>query len=503
MIIEIIETIDTVLEVMESVTVLEIADFDTGVGCVPLSVVEAKGDLIVGTAAGQVVRFAAGSAGQSVIYDPTTTSGLGYGSAGQAANATMTNKSGGAANAGDVLIFSSEYDSAFISTTIESDLRVCGVAGEYIDDDGEGAVNSVPGIICAVNCDSGAVSRGDWLISSSTEFKAKSGGILKPSGAFAIALSAKDAGAAGQVQAMMVQGFTRGVSGTSGWAVGGNAGSGGVTNSEKFTIAAGTWATIAGAALPTGTYGAGGIGRDTTAGYSLGGYQSGYVATAYKLTYTIDTTAACATANLSLARAYPTAGGLNGQLKGYVGGGTDVTVRQTSEVLTFATEITAAISNLPSARYFTVGVSDGVHGYVLGGFDGAAHTGICSRITFSTDAVADHNDGDVTASQLYTSINFQAVAGYLASKAGAAVPSHKIVFATGISAAVSSTLPADQGHAFGVSDGLSLGWICGDDASPYTAGTSFNQTTETYAVDADAALAYGKNQGAYFNNGSY
>jgi hypothetical protein len=57
------ETVNNVSTIEQVSTILQIADFDTGIGKIPLSIVEAAGDLIQGTAAGTVARLAAGAAG--------------------------------------------------------------------------------------------------------------------------------------------------------------------------------------------------------------------------------------------------------------------------------------------------------------------------------------------------------------------------------------------------------------------------------------------------------
>lgn len=84
----------------------------------------------------------------------------------------------------------------------------------------------------------------------------------------------------------------------------------------------------------------------------------GYVASAYKITYSNDTEAAQGSANISSARANLT-GTSAGSVKGYFAGGETNTVVQqvTTDKITYATSTTAAQAsvNLTSARYNLVG----------------------------------------------------------------------------------------------------------------------------------------------------
>jgi hypothetical protein len=56
------ETVNSVVEVEVLITILEIADFDTGVGKIPLSLIEQEGDLLIGIAAAQADNLAPGDA---------------------------------------------------------------------------------------------------------------------------------------------------------------------------------------------------------------------------------------------------------------------------------------------------------------------------------------------------------------------------------------------------------------------------------------------------------
>lgn len=70
------QTISNAVEVEKKVANCVIAPFDTGVGCIPLSTVTAKGSLIVATGSGAVTELVKGTNGDVVTYDDTQTGGL-------------------------------------------------------------------------------------------------------------------------------------------------------------------------------------------------------------------------------------------------------------------------------------------------------------------------------------------------------------------------------------------------------------------------------------------
>jgi len=72
----IIEYSNDILEAKEKEITVNIADFDTGVGAVPLSVIEAKGDIIVGTDDDQIVNLTVGTDGHVLTVDSTEESGV-------------------------------------------------------------------------------------------------------------------------------------------------------------------------------------------------------------------------------------------------------------------------------------------------------------------------------------------------------------------------------------------------------------------------------------------
>jgi hypothetical protein len=253
--------------------------------------------------------------------------------------------------------------------------------------------------------------------------------------------------------------------------------------------------------MPTATYINAGIGYGTVAGYSIAGSQATIVVTAYKMPFATETMATQSSANLPVALSNHKSG-FNGASKGYVMGGYSGSASTATHRLLFSTDTTTALAGtLSLARYLTPGVSDGVTAYAQGGSTGSL-TGVSDKVVFTTDTVSDNNSGDVTA-EVYNGLSFPADNGYLATRSGASNQSKKIGLATGVSANVTSTLLAEQYLAATVCDGNGLGWISGDDATPYSVSHKFTKATETYSSDAGAVLSFGKHYAAYFNNGAY
>lgn len=80
MILTIIEYSKDVVNTIEKQIQVYIADFDTGIGAIPLNTISAKGGLVVGTAASQVQMLPVGTNGESLIADSAETGGMRWGS---------------------------------------------------------------------------------------------------------------------------------------------------------------------------------------------------------------------------------------------------------------------------------------------------------------------------------------------------------------------------------------------------------------------------------------
>ncbi len=436
---------------------------------------------------------------QTLVSDLTLLKKWKLGASGAAGGGfiTLTNKDTGAnAAVASVVVAELGYDDAFKGTAIPQDLSVVGVTAEAININASGkvAIAALTDVLVKGN-----VSRGEWLVTSDTKWRAKSAGFSKPlHGSIGYAMKEYTGGGNGQVMAVvMPDPYHLSAAGTA-WALGGVT-TVAQTNGQKFTVASATWASVVNAALTTATYTQAGLGYGTTWGYSIGGFTTVAVITAYKMPFATETTATQSSANLPATR-YSLGSGFNAADRGYVVGGNNAGARTEVYKLTFATDaMSAALGTaLSAAREFPEGVSNGTYAYAQGG----TGSGVSDLITVATDTVSDNNSGDVTADE-YSAISFAADNGYMAEKSGATSNSKKIGLATGVSANVTSTLPADQFGAASVCDGNGLGWYSGDDASPYSVSHKFTKATETYAADAGAVMAFGKYRAASFNNGAY
>jgi hypothetical protein len=182
---------------------LTVYPFDTGIRGIQSSLIQAKGDLIVGLSAGSAGRLPVGAAGQSLTPDSGETSGLKWVAGAGSSVSTLTNKSGVQLNPGDVVILHATEDRSVNRTTVWCDMAVCGVVQEAIANDASGAVATFAGHIVVVNCDATAVVKGDYLVTSTTAGKATSNSTIFRASAFAKALTAKGTGV-GTVYAMLL-----------------------------------------------------------------------------------------------------------------------------------------------------------------------------------------------------------------------------------------------------------------------------------------------------------
>ena len=193
---------------------------------------------------------------------------------------------------------------------------------------------------------------------------------------------------------------------TKGYFAGGDTagGAGAVATADKLTYAGDTTAAQTTANLSQARYDLAGCSGDSTKGYFAGGDTAGgaYVSTADKLIYSTDTTAAQGSANLSQAR-YGPAGISQGTTKGYFAGGGEGGLGlavATADKLTYSTDITAAqtTANLSVARHSSAGISQGTtKGYFAGGFTGSStRTVVADKLTYSTDTTAAQTSANLS-----------------------------------------------------------------------------------------------------------
>jgi hypothetical protein len=479
-------------EVVKTVTVINIAPFDSAAGAVLLSSFQAKGDIISASAAETIATLHAGADGEVLTLDSTAAGGLKWAAGSGSTVQEFTNKDAASLAAGDVVILNSDYDIAVSKTNIASDLRVVGVAAQTVAADDLGNINTLAGVKCLVNCDTGAISRGQFLVSSATSGQAKSGGYFNTPATFAIALTEKAAGSAGQVTCLLIPNIPFVIKGTTAWAAGGDNASSELTNTQQFVMAAAAWSTIAGAAL---TVGRGtsplGIGDTNISGIVIGGMVSATSNNlAYKLTYASPTFAADSGMNMASGMSYLHSGA-NSPLKGYRATGYTGAWVLTCDKFIFAGDTRSALSSYVGVANYHITVSDGVTIYSI------RTTGY--KITVSSDTVAANTGSNNAISLRAPSMSFPGTAGYGVDS----TTCYKLDFSSGNYSTLGSS-PASAHDAGGcVTDGLNYGWACGKAATPYSASDKFTKSAETWAVDGTAVLNPGKSGAALFNNGAY
>lgn len=104
----------------------------------------------------------------------------------QSGTSRLTNKSGGTVYRYSVVVVDTSNDLAFTTTTTERAPTACGIAYADISNNQRGAI-ALPGQVLTVSV-VGTVTRGDYLITSTTAGSAKSGGTSDATNAFGIAL---------------------------------------------------------------------------------------------------------------------------------------------------------------------------------------------------------------------------------------------------------------------------------------------------------------------------
>ena len=167
---------------------------------IPEGTFTAEGQIIVGLGSGTYAVLSAPSAsGLRLVSDLLVSGKIKWAAGGDVELLSLTNKSGGDLDLGAVVVQDTGNDSALDTTTTEG-ADVIGVLAEGILNDASGNVSQIGAQTVLVQ---GNVSRGDYLISSTTAGRAKSNG-ADPTGAFGVALTAYAGGGAGSVTAALL-----------------------------------------------------------------------------------------------------------------------------------------------------------------------------------------------------------------------------------------------------------------------------------------------------------
>jgi len=236
---------------------------------------------------------------------------------------------------------------------------------------------------------------------------------------------------------------------------------------DKLTYSTETTASQTTANLSTvRVYPGGGVSEGSSKGFFCGGYSAvgSYVATADKITYSGDSTAATTTANLTSSRLASAGVSFPGNKAYCCGGSTGANAQVTTDKLTFSSDTTAAATtaNLSSwsGREKMAGISEGSSkGYVLGG----EFIGTADKITFSSDTTAACTTADLTHRRYGPAGISQVNAGYISGgvdqpfgEPGFTSDTDKLVFSSDTtSACTTASLGIGTAYTAGVSD---VGW---------------------------------------------
>ncbi len=255
-------------------------------------------------------------------------------------------------------------------------------------------------------------------------------------------------------------------------------------------------------------------------GYSLGGQSSTTnFATAERITYSNDTTAAQTTANLSVAKQSATGcseGNTKGfTLGGYVAGSSAYTT--TTEKTFYSSDVTttATSANSSIARGYQCSVSTyNNKGYICGGFTGAGvPITTVDFLYFANEVAASQTTAALTAARAgVSSLSLPNVKGYIlgGSSGGGTVffsTAEKITYSTdALAAQTSANLSLARSTAAGLSECSTKGYVAGGStASPGAVGSTTDKltfSTDTTAAQTTANLSSARSDMAYPSQGS-
>jgi len=278
--------------------------------------------------------------------------------------------------------------------------------------------------------------------------------------------------------------------------------SGGVTPTlvaiaDRTTYSSETTAAVAGANLSQARTYLAAVGN-ADKGFFLSGNSPAYpttVATADRTTYSSETTAAVAGANLSQGRASPRSSG-NADKGFSFGGETGLgTVVATADRTTYASETTAAVSgaNLSQAR-FTNGSSGNVDkGFITGGSSGGpTYPGLTTTdiIRYSTETTAAVSGANISQGRTLAGSSGNAdkgfsLGGYVGPTAVASAVADRVTYASETTAAVvGANLSQARWNTYSAGND-SKGFTCGGETPTIVATAD----RTTYSSETTAAVA--------------
>ena len=412
----------------------------------------------------------------------------------------LWNNSGATVQAGDVLILDPNIDNGFSTSTSLNDLRAFAIAKATIAAGALGEIACVPGQVAVVNCTSGAVRRGEWLVQSGTKGKAQGAGFWKTRAAFAIALTSKTAGANGQVSALLVQSFQIAIPGTASYSILGVAIATTTitTDVQKMTFNTGIWTgcpssqALTARSIPIGGSLVGVRGY-MAGGGDASGAPAGKLTTVDKVDYSTEVRAGAVA--LGAGQGW-TGSNASSDIKMYLVGGMDNSANPINKVQKYDFASEASVQGtMTNTRARLALASDGVLIFTCGAYT-TAWLSESYKLTCATDVVATNTAGNPATVGGFGGMAFRASAGYFASNLSSG-GSCKIPFATGV-----NTITNDPGIGLtylgsGASDGVKVGA-----AASGSSAALFDPTTETYTV-SPYQLTPNKDRAGNMNGGDY
>ena len=273
-----------------------------------------------------------------------------------------------------------------------------------------------------------------------------------------------------------------------------------VATADKLTYSTDTTAAQTTANLSQIKSNLAGVSDGTTKGYFAGGSNAGgFVATADKITYSNDTTVSQTTANLSQARSG--LAGCSGQgTKGYFAGGTTNVNVATADKLTYATDTTVSqtTANLSQSRGGVAGISEGsTKGYFAGGIDGGLNYVVTAdKLTYSTDTTVAQASANLSQARTQlTGCSGDSTKGYFAGGSTNGISgittANKLTYATDATTAqTTANLSQARYGLAGVSEGTTKGYFAGGFSDSYAAtADKLTYSTDTTIAQTTANLS--------------
>ena len=244
---------------------------------------------------------------------------------------------------------------------------------------------------------------------------------------------------------------------------------------DKLVFATDTTTAVATANLNAGSMYSGFVSDASTSGYVAGGTRNAGAITdrTEKLVYATDTTAAEASADLTIAIGKP-ASTSDGLLAGYISGGYSDARISSTDKLVYATDTTAAEASADLTRACSdmAGVSSASAGYIGGGDIGTeVYTAVVDKLVFATDTTAAEASANLdTGTATHAGCSGDGVAGYFSGgyhyATGSQDRTEKLVYATDTTATVASAaLTSARYGMVGASDGSVNGYFAGGAAT--------------------------------------